>query len=130
MKYSVKIIIKHAVESGEVFLEESIIMVDAASFDDAYFKAEQYVKDNEICSSYENINGKRVQSEVVSYADCFSVYDDEDVIEVYSSIIKCSKDLPEDAIVKYFEKSSSRKELLPLRRYLDSEQPDETNDDI
>ena len=120
MKYSVKIIIKHAVESGEVFLEESIIMVDAASF----------VKDNEICSSYENIYGKRVQSEVVSYADCFSVYDDEDVIEVYSSIIKCSKDLPEDAIVKYFEKSSSRKELLPLRRYLDSEQPDETNDDI
>ena len=84
-------------------MEESIIMVDAASFDDAYFKAEQYVKDNEICSSYENIYGKRVQSEVVSYADCFSVYDDEDVIEVYSSIIKCSKDLPEGAIVKYFE---------------------------
>lgn len=130
MKYSVKIIIKHAVESGEVFLEESIIMVDAVSFDDAYFKAEQYVKDNEICSSYENIYGKRVQSEVVSYADCFSVYDDEDVIEVYSSIIKCCKDLPEDSFVKFFEKSCTRKELLPLRRYLDPEQPDETNDDI
>ena len=56
MKYSVKMIIKHAVESGEVFLEESIIIVDAASFDDAYFKAEQYVKD--YCLSYNYLDQK------------------------------------------------------------------------
>ena len=40
MKYSVKMIIRHTVETGEVFLEESILMLDAASFDDAYLKAE------------------------------------------------------------------------------------------
>ena len=66
MKYSVKMLIRHSVDSGEVFLEESIIMVEADSFDDAYEKAEKYVSDNEICSSYHNIYGKRVISEVLS----------------------------------------------------------------
>jgi len=130
MKYSVKMILKHAVESGEVFFEESIIMLDATSFDDAYFKAEQYVKDNEICSSYENIFGKRVQSDVISYVDCFSVYDDEDVIEVYSSMIRCSEDMPEDSIIKFLEKACTRKDMLPLRQWVDPDHPDELTDEI
>ena len=36
MKYSVKMVVKHSVETGEVFLEESIIMLEADSFDQAY----------------------------------------------------------------------------------------------
>lgn len=125
MKYSVKMLIRHAVESGEVFLEESIIMLEADSFDDAYLKAEKYVADNEVGTSYTNMFGKRVKSEVVSFTDCFSVYDDENIIEVYSSIIKCRDDLPEDSIIAFFEESCTRKEMLPLRQWPDPDHPEE-----
>ena len=121
MKYSVKMVVKHSVETGEVFLEESVIMLEADSFDEAYRKAEQYVKEKGICRSYDNMSGARVHSEVVSFADCFSVYDDEDVVEVYASTVKCSGDLREDTIISLFEKSCTREELLPLRRWPDPE---------
>ena len=119
MKYSVKMLIRHAVESGEVFIEESIIMLEADSFDDAYLKAEKYVKDNEIVFSYDNMYGKRVESEVISFTDCFAVYDDEDVIEVYSSMIKCGNDLPEDSVIAFFEETCDRQDMLPLRQWPD-----------
>lgn len=125
MKYSVKMLIRHTVESGEVFIEESIIMLDADSFDDAYLKAEEYVRDCGICDPYRNMYGKRVGPEVVSFANCFSVYDDEDVIEVYSSMIRCGKDLPEDRVVAFHERSCSRKEMLPLRQWPDPDHPEE-----
>lgn len=125
MKYSVKMLIRHAVESGEVFIEESILMLEADSFDDAYLKAEKYVEDNEISTSYDNMYGKHVKSEVVSFADCFSVYDDEDVIEVYSSIIKCRNDLPEDSVITFFEETCDRRDMLPLIQWPDSDYPEE-----
>ena len=129
MKYSVKMVVRHTVEAGDVFLEESILMLDASSFDDAYSKAEQYVKNNEINCTYENMFGKRVQSEVVSFADCFSVYDGDDVVEVYSSIRKCSDGLCEDTLMEFFENSCSRQEMLPLRQWPDPDYPDETDID-
>lgn len=88
MKYSVKLLIKSTTESGEVSIEESILMMDADSFDDAYDKAERYVETLGVCEPYVNIFGKRVDVEVVSYADCFRIDDDEadEVTEVYSSI--------------------------------------------
>lgn len=125
MKYSVKMLIRYAVESGEVFIEESIIMLEANSFDDAYLKAEKYVRDNEIDKSYENMYGKSVESKVVSFTDCFSIYDEEDVIEVYSSIIKCRNDLPEDSVIAFFEENCDRQDLLPLRQYPDPDHPEE-----
>ena len=125
MKYSVKMLIRHAVESGEVFFEESIIMLEADSFDDAYVKAEKYAKDNEIDISYENMYGKHVESKVVSFTDCFSIYDDEDVIEVYSSMIKCRNDLPEDSVIAFFEETCDRQDMLPLRQYPDSDHREE-----
>ena len=125
MKYSVKMLIRHAVESGEVFFEESIIMLEADSFDDAYVKAEKYAKDNEIDISYENMYGKHVESKVVSFTDCFSIYDDEDVIEVYSSMIKCRNDLPEDSVIAFFEETCDRQDMLPLRQYPDPDHPEE-----
>lgn len=105
MKYSVKMIIRHTVKSGQVFLEESIIMLEASSFDDAYSKAEKYMIENEVCFTYVNIFGKRVNSEIVSYADCFSVYDDEDVLEVYSSIRLSRDSMPENTIISVLEDS-------------------------
>ena len=125
MKYSVKMLIRHAVESGEVFFEESIIMLEADSFDDAYVKAEKYAKDNEIDISYENMYEKHVESKVVSFTDCFSIYDDEDVIEVYSSMIKCRNDLPEDSVIAFFEETCDRQDMLPLRQYPDPDHPEE-----
>ncbi len=126
MKYSVKMIIRHTVETGEVFIEESIVMLEAESFDDAYLKAEQYVKDNEICSEYSNMYGKPVKSEVVSYADCFWVSDDEDAVEVYSSIKRGREDLPADTIVSVLDESCSREDMLPLRQFPDPDNPEET----
>ena len=129
MKYSVKIVVKHSVDTGEVFLEESIIMLEADSFDQAYIKAEQYVQENEICGSYDNMYGKRVHSEVVSFADCFSVYDDSDVIEVYSSMFKCNDNLPENTLVALLENSCTRSEMLPLRQWPDPDHPEENSMD-
>ncbi len=123
MKYSVKLIIRHTVETGEVFLEESIIMLDADSFDDAYLKAEQYAKEY-VDDTYQNMYGKTVKSEVISFADCFSVFED-DVMEVYSSFIKCREELPEEAVMAFWEEDCSRKDLLPLRLWPDPEHPEE-----
>ena len=129
MKYSVKIIIRHTIETGEVFLEESILMLDADSFDDAYKKAERYVKENELCKEYENIYGNRVHSEVISYADCFSVYDDEDVVEVYSTIRRVREAMSENNIISVLEDSCTRKDMLPLRQWIDPNEADETDYD-
>ena len=50
MKYSVKVIFTYSVEpDNRKFYEESIYLVDAESFDDAYRKAEEYTKDFEDC---------------------------------------------------------------------------------
>ena len=40
MTYIVKLSIRNTVETGKVFLEKSIPMPDAESFDDTYLKAE------------------------------------------------------------------------------------------
>lgn len=117
MKYSVKLIIKYSVEKGEVFFEESILMLEAESFDDAYLKAEQWVIDNDVCASYRNLYGKTVQKEIVSYADCFSVYDDDDVTEVYSSFQKPRDELQEKGLLSAWTENCDKEELLSLRRF-------------
>ena len=125
MKYSVKMIIRHKVETGEIFLEESILMLNAATFDDAYLKAEEYVKENELCAAYVNMNGKHVHSEIVSYADCFSVCDDESIVEAYSSIRRCSDEMSEKAILSILENSCTREDMIPLRQWADPDHPEE-----
>ena len=117
MKYSIKLIIKYTVEMGEIFFEESILMLEAESFDDAYRKIERWVSDNGVGDSYRNLYGRTVQKEIVSYADCFSVYDDDEVTEVYSSFQKPRPDLPEKTLVAAQTESCGKEELLPLRRY-------------
>lgn len=129
MKYSVKMIIRRTVETGEVFLEESILLLDASSFDDAYSKAEKHMKENLLCAAYENMYGKQVHSEIISYADCFSVYDDEDILEVYSTIRKPRESLSENTIISVLEDSCTRKDMLPLRQWPDPDEPDEPEDD-
>ena len=125
-KYSVKVIIRSTVETGEVFLEESILLIKADSFDDAYERAERYVEEFGVCDAYRNCNGQLVTPEVVSYADCYAVYDDdEDVTEVYSAIKKPNAVLTEELIVSVEELSATRKEMLPLREFRDPDHPEE-----
>lgn len=94
-------------------------MLDAGSFDDAYEKAEQYVKENDICFSYSNIYGKCVASEVISYADCYLVYEDDNAVEVYSSIKKARNEYSEKTIIAVLEDCCTREEMLPLRQWHD-----------
>ena len=115
MKYSVKLLIKSTAESGEVSIEESILMVDANSFDDAYDKVEHYVETRGVCDSYVNIFGKRVDVEVVSYADCFRIDEDDEVTEVYSSIMCPDAKRTEEMIVAVHETSSTMEERAPFR---------------
>ena len=115
MKYSVKLLIKSTAESGEVSIEESILMMDADSFDDAYDKAERYVKMSGVCEPYVNIFGKRVDVEVVSYADCFQIDEDDEVTEVYSSIMCPDAKRTEEMIVAVHETSSTMEERAPFR---------------
>jgi hypothetical protein len=119
MKYTVKLILRHTAGAGETFIEESLIMLDAESFDGAYEKAEAYVRENGIAEPYTNAFGSPVRTEVVSYADCFSVYDDEDIVEVYSSIRKCGPELPEAALVTALESACTAEEMRPLRQFGD-----------
>ena len=127
MKYSVKLIIKSTVESGEVSLEESILMMDADSFDDAYDKAEQYVEERGVCDAYRNYEGQVVTREIVSYADCFAPFEDDDdeVTEVYSSIIRPDEKLTEEMIVATLRGYSTRKDLLPFREIVDMDELDD-----
>ena len=118
MKYSVKLLIKSTAESGEVSIEESILMLDANSFDDAYDKVEHYVEMRGVCDSYVNIFGKRVDVEVVSYADCFQIDEDDEVTEVYSSIMCPDAKRTEEMIVAVHEASASEEERKP---FLDAE---------
>lgn len=115
MKYSVKLLIKSTAESGEVSIEESILMLDANSFDDAYDKVEHYVEMRGVCDSYVNIFGKRVDVEVVSYADCFRIDEDDEVTEVYSSIMCPDAKRTEEMIVAVHETSSTMEERAPFR---------------
>ena len=115
MKYSVKLLIKSTAESGEVSIEESILMLDANSFDDAYDKVEHYVEMRGVCDSYVNIFGKRVDVEVVSYADCFQIDEDDEVTEVYSSIMCPDAIRTEEMIVAVHETYSTMEERAPFR---------------
>ena len=121
--YSVKVIVKYAVETGETFFEESILLFHVDSFDDAYAQAERYVREYEWNRTYENVFGQTVTVEVVSYADCFSVYPDEDDgMEVYSNIIKNRTFGSAAALSEILTYSGTREELIPLRTFWENEE--------
>lgn len=120
--YSVKAVFKYTVETGEVFYEESVLMFDADSFDDAYDRAGRYVDSCGLAEPYKNVFGKTVSVEV-DLADCFSVYPDEDDgMEVYSRIIKIDDTENGKALFDLYTRSSTREELIPLRSFFENEE--------
>ena len=100
MKYGVKVIFTYSVEpDNRKFYEESIYLVDAESFDDAYEKAERYTKDFDL--EHTNPKGQKVKTEKIDFVDCFLAFDEEDgVQEVYSTTFQNKFSLTEEEFYK------------------------------
>ena len=114
--YSIKIIFKNEVENGPVIFEESVLMVKAASFDEAYDKAEKYTREwLETDSDYVNMYGLNVHRSVVCYADCFEIIEEENCTEVYSSYKMNRSSLSLEDYIGVLTNSCSAEELKNLR---------------
>ena len=87
--FGVKLVYKYVVHSQEmqVLYEEQILKINADSFDDAYQKAENYIKS--YIDKYTNINGDIVEISLYKVVDCFKCYDaGEEITEIYSGFLK------------------------------------------
>ncbi len=115
MKYAVKVLFTYSVAPGnQKFYEESIYLVDAESFDDAYKKAEAYTK--EFDPEHTNPHGQTVKTEKTDFIDCFLAFDEEGgVQEVYSSTFKNKTSLSEKDFYKAITTQCDKDELFDLR---------------
>lgn len=115
MQYGVKVIFTYAVEpDNRKFYEESIYLVDAESFDDAYKKAEAYTKD--LDSEYINPKGQKVKTEKIDFTDCFLAFDKEnEVQEIYSAIFKNNSSLSEENFYKTMTNPCDADEMQDLQ---------------
>ena len=115
MKYGVKVILTYSVEpDNRKFYEESIYLVDADSFDDAYRKAEEYTKDFDL--EHTNPKGQKVKTVKIDFVDCFLAFDEEDgVQEIYSTTFKNKSSLSEDDFYKAITNQCDVEELDALR---------------
>ena len=115
MKYGVKVIFTYSVEPDcRKYYEESIYLVDADSFDDAYEKAEKYT--SVIDSEYINSKGQKVKTEKIDFTDCFLAFDEEyGVQEVYSAILKNKSSLSEKDFYELITNQCDTEEMYDLR---------------
>ena len=112
MKYGVKVIYTYCVENRR-FYEESILMLQANSFEEALSKAEIYAKDREC--EYTNCDDKLVKLENIETLDCFLVDEDDEVVEVYSSFSTNKTSLNDDDFYKAITDIAHSDELYVLR---------------
>ena len=116
--YHVKRLLKYTVKE-QIFYEESILQVDADSFDAAYQKAENYVS-RMIEPQRKNMYGDTVHCSIVDYLDCFQSDNiEDDVQEVYSRIFQNHSEFSETKLVELLSDSCTREEMLPLRYFPD-----------
>ena len=116
--YHVKLLLKYTVKE-QIFYEESILQVDASSFDEAYQKAENYVSWM-IEPQRKNMYGDTVHCSIVDYLDCFQSDNiEDDVQEVYSRIFQNHSEFSETKLVELLSDSCTREEMLPLRYFPD-----------
>ena len=115
MKYGVKLIYTYSVsDDRKKYYEESILSVDAESFDEAYKKAEKYAK--EYCDEHLNPNGELVKTEKFELLDCFLAFDEENgVQELYSAITKNKTSLCEEEFYRAITGQCDAEELYELR---------------
>lgn len=81
--------------------EESIRLVRASSFDDAYERVAKFVSENEL--EYENQYGQKVAWTFFDFIDCFHLFDEEidEGVEVYSKHWDVPKHISDSKIIKY-----------------------------
>ena len=115
MKYGVKVILTYSVEpDNRKFYEESIYLVDAETFDDAYEKAEEYTREFEL--EYTNPKGQKVKTEKIDFVDCFLAFDEEDgVQEIYSVTLKNKSSLSEEDFYEAITNQCDAEEMYDLR---------------
>ncbi len=113
-RYGLKIFYRITAGS-RVFYEESVVLLQAESFEDAYDKAEAHAKN--VCKiDYTNRYGEGVRTELVDIVDTFSVYEEDNgVLEVYSRIMQNKTQLHEDQFIDLLSVSYTEDELYPLR---------------
>ncbi len=117
MKYSVKVMFTYSIEpDNRKFYEETIYLVDAKSFDDAYEKTEEYTKKFDL--EHINPKGQKVKTEKVDFVDCFLAFDEEDgVQEIYSAILKNKSSLSEEDFYEAITNQCDAEEMYDLRYY-------------
>ena len=114
--YGVKLLYRYDV-CGEVFYEESILRVNADSFDDALAKAAQYA-DDAIITDHINPNGFSVKESVCDIMDCYLIDEsenDSDVQEVYSGIMKNRLDVTDEEFTEQVFDQCSDEKLVNIR---------------
>lgn len=112
MRYGVKVIKTYCVEDKS-FFEENILMLQAISFDDALDKAETYINDCE--REYTNCDDNIVKLERTEVLDCFLVYEDDEIVEVYSSFSTNNTSMSDDDFYKVVTDIADTDELYTLR---------------
>ncbi|WP_298482080.1 DUF4288 domain-containing protein [uncultured Ruminococcus sp.] len=116
--YHIKLLLKYTIRE-QIFYEESILQIDADSFDAAYQKAEVYASQI-MDTQRKNMYGNTVHCSIVDYLDCFQSDNiEDDVQEVYSRIFQNRFGLSEKELEKCLGDSSTREEMLPLRYFPD-----------
>ena len=115
MKYGVKVILTYSVEpDNRKFYEESIYLVDAETFDDAYEKAEEYTREFDL--EYTNPKGQKVKTEKIDFIDCFLAFDEEDgVQEIYSATLKNESSLSDEDFYEAITNQCDAEEMYDLR---------------
>ena len=115
MKYGVKVILTYSVEpDNRKFYEESIYLVDAETFDDAYEKAEEYTREFDL--EYTNPKSQKVKTEKIDFVDCFLAFDEENgVQEIYSTTFKNKSSLSEEDFYKAITNQCDAEEMYDLR---------------
>lgn len=111
--YGLKAIFKYVV-SDEVFYEESIIKLCADSVDEAFTKARKYAEER-VSDEHINPNNDKVYKSVVDIVDCFYIYEDEDIQEVYSRIKKKPESLDEKLYLEILGDGCSAEKMQSLR---------------
>ena len=115
MTYGVKIIHTYVVGNDEQrFYEEIILKVTAASFDEAFDKAETYMS-TEPCE-YTNTEGKTVKTLKIEAVQCFEAFESEgDVQEIFSAFSVNRTRASEEDYYAAISDSCDEADCRPLR---------------
>ena len=114
MKYGVKVVYTYlVVEENKRFFEESILLVEACSFDDALCKAETFANDRDL--KYVNCAGNVVKLQKIDVLDSFLVDDVDEIVEIYSSFSLNKTSLSDDDYYTAITDIATSDDLTSLR---------------